>query len=237
MNTIHKSLPFVVGLLLCSCGNDQVTKEQVRPSSPRVAESQRTDTQSNAYTIQKGDQAQISVLGYSEFDTVAPVKETGTITVPLIGEVIAAGLTREQLTQQIISRLSDYVKSTVYLTLTITGVMAQKVVVLGAVAAQGSYAISAPVSPFQILAAAGGPSADADLRHIKIFHNSDTSQPTEIDISNPLLGWSSGVEREAIPLVSPGDLFYVPREENVVREFSGLLRDVLFLFGVFAIVR
>lgn len=30
---------------------------------------------------------------------------------------------------------------------------------------------------------------------------------------------------------------YVPREENVIRDFADLLRDVIVLFGIFAIIR
>ena len=38
---------------------------------------------------------------------------------------------------------------------------------------------------------------------------------------------------ESIPIVRPGDIIYVPRNENVIRELSVFMRDVIFIFGFF----
>ncbi len=234
--TVYGSILIILELLLSSCGSDQVTREQARFSATRE-ESRHADTESSAYIIQKGDQVQMAVLGYPEFSATVPVKETGAITVPFVGEVQAVGLTRDQLSKQITAKLSDYVKNSVFLNITVT--TGQKVVVLGSVVTQGSYSITTPVSLFQVLALAGGASGEADLRRVKIFHSPETSNPQEVDLTNYVANNVPGAEvtKEAVPQVRPGDMVYVPKEENVVRDFAGLLRDVLALFYMFALVR
>ena len=74
----------------------------------------------------------------------------------------------------------------------------------------------------------------ADLRHVKIFRGDDETTE-EIDISNSLATFTATVE--TLPNVNPGDLLYVPKEENVVRDFADLLRDVIVLFGIFSVVQ
>lgn len=233
----QRFIPVLIALLIAGCSSSEMTTDRRTNSviQQPVATGARVDVESSSYVIQRGDQVQLSVWGYPEFNTTAPVKETGAISVPLIGDLPAAGITRSQLMDEIIAKLSDYVKSKVYPTITIIGALAQKVIVLGSVTGQGSYTIAAPVSPFQVLAAAGGPAPNADLRHIKIFHNGDSSPPIEVDLSGYVANITQN--KEDIPLVNPGDMIYVPKEENVIREFADLLRDVILLFGIFAVVR
>jgi polysaccharide export outer membrane protein len=188
--------------------------------------------------IREGDQVQLSVWGYPEFNTSTFVRETGTITVPLVGEVPAAGLTKEQLTELVIQKLSDYVKSKVYLTISIVETMTQKVIVWGAIARQDLITVSSAVPLLQVLAGAGGPAAGADLSQVRIYRNGDLSRPIEVDLSGYVTYAAdqySGPDQ--FPLVYPGDMVYVPREENFVREFSGYLTQVVLLFGIFAVVQ
>jgi polysaccharide biosynthesis/export protein len=199
----------------------------------------RRDVHSTSYVIQNGDQIQLTVFGYPEFSCNSVVKESGTIAVPLIGEIRAAGLTRDQLTEQVITKLGEYVKSRVIPTVTVTGAMSQRVVVLGSVSNQGSYALAAPASPFQVLALAGGPSKDADLSRIRVMKSGDPADATDLDLSGYVdtgTGKDLGLQPD-LPNLNPGDIVYVPKEENLVRSFADLLRDVVVLFGIFALVK
>jgi protein involved in polysaccharide export with SLBB domain len=199
----------------------------------------RRDVRSSNYVIQYGDQIQLTVFGYPEFNSTPVVKESGSITVPLVGEIRAVGLTRDQLTEQVITRLGEFVKSKVMPTITVTGAMSQRVVILGSVSNQGSYPLSASASPFQVLALAGGPTKEADLSHIRVMKNGDPANATDLDLSEYV---DTGAARlpmsqADLPTLSPGDVVYVPKEENLVRSFADLLRDVVVLFGIFALAK
>jgi len=217
------------------CTSDEVVKDKARAmSTPGLGPDQFATPPPRQEGLNVGDQVQISVLGYPEFNTTAYVKQTGTITVPLIGELKALGLTKDLLSEQLISKLSEYVKSKVYVTVTVTGQSIQKVIVLGAVGQQGAYPTSIPTSIFQVLANAGGTSEGADLGHIRVYRNAELSQLADVDLSAFVFPGTQGVQE--VPLVYPGDLVYVPKQENLMQEFSGFLRDIILLLGFFSLI-
>jgi polysaccharide export outer membrane protein len=232
---LFRFLPGLIGIwlvFLLGCGSERMTRNDI---ISWTAERKKQNVESDQYVILKGDRVEINVAGYPEFNVTVAVKEDGTMTIPLVGEVPAAGLTRADLTGQIISRLSDYVKNKVVPTIKIKGALDQKLIVLGSVTTQGTYPATASISPFQALALAGGPTPTADLRHIRVFRGGVTDATIELDLSATLAALPGRADE--LPFVYPGDLIYVPREENVIRDFADLLRDVIVLFGIFAIVR
>ena len=182
--------------------------------------------------IRRKDQIDLSVWGYPEFTTTAVVKETGTIVVPLVGEVKAAGLTKQRFVEQTRRKLSEYIQGEAKLTVSVVSSMTQQVAVLGSVKRPERYEVLTDLSLIDILASAGGTTAESDLRHIKIFRYGYGKHPIEVDLS----WYMENGNIEAIPMVRPGDTVFVPRKENVVREISGFLRDAFFLFGFFRIL-
>jgi len=134
-----------------------------------------------------------------------------------------------------VNSLTDFVKSKVYVTLTLTSGSVQNIIVLGAVAQQNSYPNTSPVSVFQLLASAGGPTGDADLRHIKLYRGGDISREEEIDLSGIVSPGGRSVR--GTPMVNPGDLIYVPKSENFIRQFSPFVYDVLVVLTLFALVK
>ena len=52
----------------------------------------------SSYILGAGDQISLSVIGYPEFTGTTAVLPDGTVTLPLVGPVRAAGLTPNQLT-------------------------------------------------------------------------------------------------------------------------------------------
>lgn len=221
---------------LDGCTTEAVTAETARAMSTPGMGPGKFGTQAHGDQLQTGDQLQLTVLGYPEFNTTTAVNTAGMVSIPLIGDVKAVGLTKDQLEAEIVSKLSDYVKSKVYITLALTSGTVQNIIVLGAVAQQNSYPNTSAVSVFQILATAGGPSGDADLRHIKVYRGGDLSREEEIDLSG-LVSPGGGRVTHATPLVNPGDLVYVPKAENFVRQFSPFVYDIVVVLTLFALVK
>lgn len=214
------------------CSSDQILRDSVAiiPKTDSTVQ-QNAKAQSPTYVFRSGDQMRITIRGYSEFDTTIVVTEEGTISMRLIGELSVKGITREQLIKNIKSKLSVYIKTVVDPTVVLLNAAEQKVAVLGTVGRQDSYSIPNDVTILQILAMAGGATVDADLQHIKLFRNGDAGNVEEIDITKYI---SNGSIRE-MPMVKPGDIVYVPREENIIRELSSFFRDTIFLFTLFTI--
>lgn len=219
-------------LLLAACTSEKI----VQDNAPAVSRSNTgvllVKMQSNTYLIKQGDNVEMSVWGYPEFNTSTLVKTGGTITIPLLGEMKAAGITKEDFGDLVRSRLSEYVQGEPRITLSISSPLSQKVTVLGAVTRQDNYPVTSDASLVEILSAAGGATAESDLNHVKILRYGSNDEPLEVDVA-----WHMETGNvDLIPKVRPGDTVFVPKKENFIRSFSDFLRDVVLLFGFFRVL-
>src|SRR5277367_1492554 len=108
-----------------------------------------------------GDVLQVNVVNQAELNTVARIEPDGTISLPYVGRVKAAGLTEDQLKQNITAALkkADVVKDPqVLVELTTFGT---QVSVLGEVGLPGTFTLDRPTTLIQILSRAGGVKEDA----------------------------------------------------------------------------
>jgi len=195
---------------------------------------QPTENQ-NTDIIRPGDQLEITVWGYPEFNTTSTVKELGTVPVPLIGEIVAAGMTSDDFKDALKQHLAAYVKGDTRVTVSHVQ-MNLRISVMGSVTKQANYPVLKSVSLLEIIAEAGGPSSDADLRHVKIFRNgnnlNNSNDFEEVDLTKHL---QEG-DMQGIPKVRPGDTVFVPKEDNLLKDLSEFGYEVLLLFGFFKLL-
>lgn len=231
--TTHRAVAvLLIAVLLSSCSSERI----VQDTAPAVSRSKTgvllVKMQSNTYLIKQGDNVDLSVWGYPEFNTSTLVKSGGTITVPLLGEIKAVGLAKDDFSDLIRARLSEYVQGEPRITLSVSSPLSQKVTVLGAVTRQDNYPVTSDVSLVEILSTAGGTTPESDLNHVKILRYGNNGEPTEVDVS-----WHMETGNvDLIPKVRPGDTVFVPKKENFIRSFSDFLRDVVLLFGFFRVL-
>jgi polysaccharide biosynthesis/export protein len=114
------------------------------------------------YIIGAADLIAITVLDNKELDTVAPVTPGGKIAVPLIGEVQAAGLTVQELTERLTQELGKKVKSP-QVTVTLREANSYRIYFLGRVAKPGIHPSKSEVTLLQALSLAGGIQEGTDL--------------------------------------------------------------------------
>lgn len=223
----------VAAIFLCGCGSSRLTMTSQQRLTKVDSLGRLGESLASTEVVRRGDQLKLRSLEYPELDTTITVSEDGTISLRLGGTVGVLGLTKAELATTLVGKISPFVRTQFHLFVDIINPAAQNVTVLGSVDRQGNFPIVPGSSLLQALAAAGGANQDADFRHIKIFRRGDPAYPIEIDLTECL---SSG-EINSIPTISPGDMVFVPKAENFVREISSYLRDVIFLFSVFTIAR
>jgi polysaccharide biosynthesis/export protein len=114
------------------------------------------------YVIGAADVIAISVLDNKELDTVVSVTPDGKITVPLVGDAQAAGLTVTELTQRLTKQLAAKVKSP-QVTVTLREVNSYRIYFLGRVGKPGILTSKSEVNLLQALSMAGGIQEGADL--------------------------------------------------------------------------
>lgn len=107
------------------------------------------------YRIGSADTLDVVVWADEKLSTSVTVRPDGKISIPLLNDVQAAGLTPMQLGQSITQRLAEYVSSP-QVTVIVSAVRSFKVSVLGKVRNPGRYDLTGPTTVLDVLAMAGG---------------------------------------------------------------------------------
>jgi polysaccharide export outer membrane protein len=114
------------------------------------------------YIIGVADVIAVSVLDNRDLDAVVSVNPGGKISVPLIGEIQAAGLTAAELTKRLTEEFSKKVRSP-QVTVTLREVNSYRFYFVGRVPRPGMYTSRAEVTLLQAISMAGGILDGADL--------------------------------------------------------------------------
>ncbi|MFB1484798.1 polysaccharide biosynthesis/export family protein [Corallococcus sp. RDP092CA] len=131
----------VMGMLLLSgCAHQQALK---------------VDNSEQPYRIGREDVLDVSVWRDQELSRTVPVRPDGFISVPMVGEVQAAGKTPTELAELLKTGLQPYVQEP-RVTVIVREVNSSRVFVTGEVAHPGAYPLRGRVSLLQAIALAGG---------------------------------------------------------------------------------
>jgi polysaccharide biosynthesis/export protein len=164
------------------------------------------DPRKHPYVIGVADVLQVNVWKDESLSTEARVRPDGTITVPLVGEVRAAGRTTDALREEIRQRLTQYVKQSI-VTVAVTEVNSYAFTVAGNVGQPGVYSSRRFVTVSEAIALAGGPNRYATPKDIEIIRSENAKQRRiPIDYDAIL----EGDHPEMDIAVLAGDTVYVP---------------------------
>ncbi len=120
------------------------------------------------YVIGPQDVLDISVWKEAELTRVVPVRPDGKISMPLLNDVRAAGLTPNQLATQITTSLKRFVTDP-QVTIIVTQINSQRVYILGEVSRTGAYPLLPDMTILQALSSAGGFTQFANRKKIYMF--------------------------------------------------------------------
>ncbi len=147
---MNKWLVFCSSLLL-TVGCASPHKNLVMPEAPEVRDEQ--------YQIGVGDQISVQVWKAPELSVDVPVRPDGKISAPLVGDVIAAGETTEDLADTLAQGFSRYVRNpqvTVMVTNPASGEYLRRVRVTGGVANPVSVPHQQGMTVLDLVLQAGG---------------------------------------------------------------------------------
>lgn len=132
----------------------QVPDARVPGAATSLAESTTTPHDAS-FVIGNDDLLAINVWKEPELTRSIPVRLDGRISLPLVGEVQAAGRTPLQLEHDIAAKLRNYIDQP-EVTVMIEKINSQKFNVLGQVMNPGSYSLTLATTVLDGIAAAGG---------------------------------------------------------------------------------
>lgn len=127
------------------------------------------------YVIAPDDMLQVTVWKEPTLSGSFPVRPDGMISLVLLGDVRAAGMTPMQLGKDISGRLEKYVQNPI-VTVVVSAVNSQRIFVVGEVGHIGPIQLTPGMTPLQAIASAGGLSPYASMKHIYILRGSQGKQ-------------------------------------------------------------
>src|SRR5437762_12479549 len=119
--------------------------------------------------LASGDVVKLTFSAAPELNQSQKIRADGKLSLPLVGEVDAAGKTVGQLQSELIELYKPQLKIP-EVTVSLEGSVTT-VTVSGAVAKRGSITFQRPTTVFQAIMQAGGPSEYGNLRHVRLIRN------------------------------------------------------------------
>ncbi len=160
----------------------------------------------NSFVIGNDDVLAINVWKEPDISRSIPVRSDGKISLPLVGEVQAAGLTPLALEKDIAERLKSFI-SEPEVTVMVQQINSQKFNILGQVARPGSYGIANSPTVLDAIALAGGFRDFAKQKAITILRQGPGG---EARMHFNYKDVSQGKNMEQNIKLQPGDTIIVP---------------------------
>jgi polysaccharide export outer membrane protein len=156
------------------------------------------------YIIGPDDSLQVSVWKEPTLSGTVPVRPDGMISLVLVGDLPAAGLTPMALSANIAQRLKKYVQDPV-VTVVVLGVYSQRIFLVGEVQHVGPLMLTPGMTVLQAIVSGGGLTPFASSKRIYIMRTvAGKQEKMPFNYKQALKGENQGVA------LLPGDTIVVP---------------------------
>ena len=156
------------------------------------------------YRLGAGDKLRIEVYKDAQLSQSVQVRPDGKVTLPLIGDMEAAGMTPIELRDRIATSLKEYVTNPT-VTVIVVEATAATAYVMGEVNHPGAVNLQAPLTILQALALAGGLKDFADAKNIRVL------RPGAKGLQTISFNYKEAVKSTVAPVyLRPGDTVVVP---------------------------
>lgn len=191
------ALTLIAALAFTGC-----TTAQMPESSVQVAPEK---THTEVVSLREGDVLKISFPGSSNLDMTQAIRRDGKITLGLVGDVDATGLTPDELQQKLIKLYASQI-TTKEITVVLQS-SAIPVFVTGAVIHPGKVLSDHPITALEAVMEAGGPEySSANLKAVRVSRNNHGVMES---FTLNLKAILEGADTKAFYL-KPGDIVFVP---------------------------
>ena len=201
---MRKSPALLTGfLLVLSCGS--ALRAAQDGGAPKGAPAVTTSSDPD-YKIGAQDVVRIDVWKEPEISRVTPVRPDGRISLPLLNDVQAAGLTPTQLAGSISEGLKKFITNP-QVTVGVTEINSRRVYVTGEVIKPGAFPLQAGMTVLQALTSSGGFTQFARVKGIYVLRTEDGKQ-----VKHPFnyKDVVKGKHPELNIVLQPGDVIVVP---------------------------
>jgi polysaccharide export outer membrane protein len=159
-NELKNNVALLLAFLVLACAvataqtEEQSNQNQASNSNASAMTSPAAAT-GDDYVIGPDDMLAVNVWKEPDLTRTVPVRPDGKITLPLVGDIEASGLTSKQLQERIEKGLENYL-SKPSVTVIIQEAKSQKFNIMGEVQKPGAYLLTHPMTVLDAIALAGG---------------------------------------------------------------------------------
>jgi polysaccharide export outer membrane protein len=180
------------------------TSGALRPSVSSQTGSAGTTSAANDYRLSVGDKLRIEVYRDQQLSQSVQIRPDGKVTLPLLGDVQAAGLTPIALRDRLTTSLKEYITNPVVTVIVVEATPAS-VFVMGEVKAPGPQPIRGGMTVLEALSMAGGFLDFAKTSDIRVLRKGPAGTETL------KFNYKKALKGEAEPLaLRAGDIVVVP---------------------------
>lgn len=183
----------------------KTTSAEVRPTTTSYSLAKSASENPN-YVIGPQDVLDINVWKEPELSRAIPVRPDGKISLPLINDIQASGLTPSQLAAELRQSLVKFVTNP-QVTVIVAQINSERIYLLGEVARPGAFPLIPDMTILQALSSAGGISQFASSKRIYVLREENGKQQKLFFNYKEVI---AGKRTEQNILLKPGDTIVVP---------------------------
>ena len=211
MKTLHHPRTSVVIWSILALAGVVPATAQTASAPPPAAASEPARPPAGAaapagYVIGPADVLSIVFWRDKDMSADVVVRPDGKVSLPLLNDVQAAGLTPEQLRQQLTTAAAKFLEDP-NATVVVKEIHSRNVFITGNVMKPGTYALTAGMNVLQLIALAGGLQEYADAKHIVVMRMENGKQVSHEFNYNDVIK-QKHVEQNVV--LQPGDTVVVP---------------------------
>ena len=163
----------------------------------------------SGYMLDIGDVLQIQLVGQNDFDDELVINSDGSISVPDIGQIIIAGLSLDEASRLIQSKVSSaFIGTEAFINL--AGIRDVNILVTGNAQNPGIYTLTGNSNILHAISASGGISEYGSLREINLLRNNTIIE--SLDVYDLLIDGQYNLKKR----LRSGDVVFVAARKNIV---------------------
>lgn len=192
-------------LLICGSSAPALRADEPKPRPAGANATATDDPRAADFLIGPEDILDIQVWKNPELSRTVPVRPDGKVSLPLVNDIQAAGLTPNDLREQLAARLAEFVPSP-EVSVIVREVHSVKVAVIGAVKIPGRYEVKSPATVLELIAQAQGLTEFASRDRIVVIRQNGATT-TRVPFNYRKV--ADGSDQENF-FVRAGDIIVVP---------------------------
>ncbi|MFC1461306.1 polysaccharide biosynthesis/export family protein [Verrucomicrobiota bacterium] len=185
-----------------------------------------------SFVLGQGDEVSITVWRNDELNRTVKIDPSGSIYLPLAGQIQAQGLAIPELREVVASRLSKYLVNP-QVNISLSALRSQNIYVLGEVASPGTISLDKKMLVWESIAMSGGFTDDANQQNvilIRTVKNQTTVTNLNLQIGQKI---EDDSQRNAFQLQNMDIVYVAPRTiakvETFLKRFNNLIAPFISL--------